>query len=93
MPLPLRQAEARALGARLDDEFTGQRIPRRQLAVEVDRHLTDYIAGVTGQRVRTSVEVRSFALVRVVVPFALGACDILPVTWPSSRTWGRSSRT
>jgi hypothetical protein len=77
MPRPLREEEARVLGARLDDHFTGQRIARRELAVEVDRHLTDYIAGVTGQRVRTSVEVRSFALVRVVVPFALGACDIL----------------
>jgi hypothetical protein len=77
MPHALREAEVRALSARLDDQFTSERIPRRELAVRVDRHLTDYIASVTGQRVRSSVEVRSFALIRVVVPFALGACDIL----------------
>ena len=43
----------------------------------VDRHLTSYIASITGQRVRTSVEVRGFALARLVLPSALGVCDVL----------------
>src|SRR5262249_8679811 len=36
-----------------------------------------YIAGLTGQEVRTSIEVRGFTLARLAFPFALGACDIL----------------
>jgi Protein of unknown function (DUF3810) len=71
---------AREFGAsvrRLNDEFTAPRMPRRELAALVDRHLTDYIAGITGQRVHTSAEVRGFALVGVMFPFALGACDML----------------
>jgi hypothetical protein len=77
MPHEVREEEIRLLTQRLNDEFTPRRIPRRELAVEVDRHLTRYIAGITGQRVETSTEVRSFSLARVVFPFALGACDFL----------------
>jgi hypothetical protein len=77
MPREVRDAEVRVLAEHLNDEFTPRRIPRRELAVEVDRRLTDYIAGITGQQVRTSAEVRSFALVGLALPFALGACDIL----------------
>jgi hypothetical protein len=77
MPCEVREAEVSTLVDRLNDEFTPQRIPRRQLATEVDRHLTDYIAEVTGQYVRTSAEVRGFAFVGLVLPFAVGACDIL----------------
>ena len=58
MPREVREAEARTLAERLSDELTLVRIPRRELAVEVDRHLTRYIAGVTGQHVRSSTEVR-----------------------------------
>ena len=47
------------------------------MAVEVDRHLTHYIASITGQRVRTSARVRGFALTKLAFPFALGACDAL----------------
>jgi hypothetical protein len=72
-----REAEITLLTHRLNDEYTPTRIPRRELAVEVDRHLTRYIAGITGQRVETSAEVRSFALAQLIFPFALGACDIL----------------
>ncbi len=77
MPREVREAEVKALTERLNDEFTPQRIPRRELAVEADRHLTNYIASITGQHVRTSAEVRSFALVGLALPFALGACDVL----------------
>src|SRR5918911_303654 len=77
MPREAREAEIKLLTGRLNDEFTPTRIPRRELAAEVDRHLTRYIAGITGQRVETSAEVRSFALAQLIFPFALGACDIL----------------
>ena len=77
MPGEVRETEVRTLTARLNDEFTPERWPRRELAVEVDRHLTDFIAGITGQHVRTSAEVRGFSLVGLALPFALGACDIL----------------
>jgi hypothetical protein len=77
MPREAREAEVRMLAQRLNDELTLERIPRRELAVEVDRHLTRYIAGITGQRVRSSAEVRGFALVGLAFPFALGACDML----------------
>src|SRR5690606_10583805 len=51
--------------------------PRAELATVVDEHLTSYVAGITGQRVETSAEVRSFGLVQGIFPFALGACDFL----------------
>jgi hypothetical protein len=77
MPREVREAEIRALARRLDDELTAERVPRRELAVMVDHHLTAYIAGITGQRVRTSTAVRGFTVARLAFPFARGACDIL----------------
>ena len=77
MPRETRDEEIRILTTRLNDEFTPDRIARRELAVEVDRHLTRYIASITGQRVQTSTEVRSFSLAGVFFPFALGACDFV----------------
>jgi hypothetical protein len=77
MPRETRDEEIRVLITRLNDEFTAARLPRRELAVEVDRHLTRYIASITGQRVQTSTEVRSFSLAGVFFPFALGACDFV----------------
>jgi hypothetical protein len=77
MPRETGAAEVQALAERLNDEFTPQGFSRRELAVEVDRALTTYIAGITGQRVRTSVEVRGFTLARLAMPSALGAYDIL----------------
>jgi uncharacterized protein DUF3810 len=76
-PREVREQEVELLIQRLNDEFTAERIPRRELAVEVDRHLTDYIASVTGQRVETSAEVRSFSVAALLFPFALGACDFV----------------
>jgi len=77
MPREIRQAEVRTLARRLNEEIVIERIPRRELAVEVDGALTRYIAGITGQHVRTSTAVRDFALVGLAFPFALGACDLL----------------
>jgi len=77
MPRDVREDEVRILTERLNDEFTPERIPRRQLAIEVDRHLTRYIAEITGQRVETSTEVRDFSVASLVFPFAIGACDFL----------------
>src|SRR3712207_6225819 len=77
MPREVREAEVRTLVERLNDEFSPERVPRRELAVEVDRHLTRYIAGITGQRVETSAEVRDFSAAALVFPFAVGACDFL----------------
>lgn len=77
MPHEARTAEVAEVAARLNDLYTDRRIPREELAVEVDRHLTGFIAGITGQRVVTSTEVRSFGLAQIVFPFALGACDVL----------------
>src|SRR5205823_12819470 len=77
MPQELREAEVTRLAERLNDELVSERRPRRELAVDVDRHLTDYIAGITGQHVRTSVQVRGTTLAGLAFPFALGACDIL----------------
>ena len=77
MPNDVRESEIGLLTERLNDEYTGRRIERRELAVEVDRQLTRYIAGITGQRVQTSAEVRDFSVARILFPFALGACDML----------------
>jgi hypothetical protein len=77
MPRQVRVAEVATLAERLNDEFTGRRLSPRALAVEVDRALTTYIAGITGQRVHTSVEIRRVALARFAMPSALGACDVL----------------
>jgi hypothetical protein len=77
MPVELRREEIRALASRANDEYTAERITRPELAAEIDRHLTDYIASITGQRVETSTEIRGFTMAGLLFPFALGACDFL----------------
>ena len=77
MPQHLREREVQLLAERLNDGYTPERIPRDELVREVDRHLIDFIAGITGQRVVTSTQVRNFGLAQVIFPFALGACDVL----------------
>ena len=77
MPEAARRDEIERLAARLDESFTTERIPRDELAVEVNGHLTEYIASVTGQRVHTSSEVRDFTLAKLLFPFAMGVCDVL----------------
>jgi hypothetical protein len=77
MPLEARKDEVRLLAEEANDRYTAERMPRPELAVEVDRLLTDYIASVTGQRVETSTEIRGFTVASLLFPFALGACDFL----------------
>jgi hypothetical protein len=76
MPDALRVAELHVLVQRLNDDYTAERLPLAELAVQVDRHLTEYIAGITDQRVETSTAVRDFTLAKFLFPFALGAADI-----------------
>ncbi|MDA0329535.1 MAG: DUF3810 family protein [Gemmatimonadetes bacterium] len=77
MPESARRDEVERLAARLDDGFTAERIPRAELAVSVNEHLTEYMAGITGQRVYTSSEVRDFTLAKLIFPFAMGVCDVV----------------
>jgi hypothetical protein len=77
MPRAERERDAELLATKLNATYDPGRIPRAELAVLVDRHITDYIASITGQRVETSTEVRDFSLAKLVFPFALGAYDLL----------------
>ncbi|MDX1579744.1 MAG: DUF3810 family protein, partial [Gemmatimonadota bacterium] len=72
-----RKADAARLVGILNDHYQPMTIPRRRLAEEVDRHLTEYLAELTGQRLETSAQVRQFMLAQVLFPFALGAADPL----------------
>ena len=54
-----------------------ERRPRAELARDVNRRLTDFIASITGQRVKTSSEVRNFGMAQLLFPFAMGACDVV----------------
>ena len=77
MPESDRRGEIENLARRLDEVWTDEKIPRDELAVSVNGHLTEFIAGVTGQRVHTSSEVRDFTLAKLVFPFAMGVCDVV----------------
>lgn len=77
LPLEERRRETLLLAERLNDGFTADVPKLRDLARVVDHHLTGYIAGITDQRVETSIELREFSLVKFLFPFALGAADIL----------------
>ena len=76
-PRTSREMEARRLTSLLNDHHTQERLPRKELARRVNAVLTDYLAGITGQRVETSDEIRDVALAGLVFPFAQGTCDIL----------------
>lgn len=77
MPDKERRLEMRLLAEQANAAYTPERIPRAALARLVDEKLTTFIAGITGQRVETSTEIRSFTAAQVVFPFALGACDFI----------------
>lgn len=77
MPDPARRDEVESIASRLDECFTDERIPRDELAVSVNHHLTEYMASITGQRVHTSSEIRDFTLAKLIFPFAMGVCDII----------------
>ena len=77
MPREERLREVQGLGEALNEEYDPARIPRAEMAVEVNRRLTTFLASITGQEVETSAAVRSFGLTMLVFPFAYGACDII----------------
>jgi len=77
MPESARREEVEDIASRLDEGFTTERIPRAELAESVNHHLTEYMAGITGQRVHTSSEVRDFTLAKLIFPFAMGVCDVV----------------
>ncbi len=72
-----RETDVSKLVDRLNDIYQPMVIPRRELAIQVDGHLTDFIAAITGQRIETSQQVRDFMLAQILFPFALGAADPL----------------
>lgn len=77
MPDVERRRELAVLAGRLEEGFDDDLPPRAELAAQVNRRLTEYLAGLTGQRVVTSDEVRDFTLARAFFPFALGVCDFI----------------
>lgn len=77
MPADAREHEVQVLVERLNDRYTPDRIPRREMVRRVDERLTVVIGAITGQRVRTSTEIRGFSLLGFAFPFALGTSDIL----------------
>ncbi len=72
-----RRADVEKLAEALNAGYQPMRIPRKELAEEVDRHLTEFLAELTGQRLETSARVRQYMLAQIVFPFALGAADPL----------------
>ena len=94
MPPEVREAEVRLLAEPPERRAHPRSASRAaELAVEVDRHLTGYIAGITGQRVCTSTAVRGFTAARLAFPFARGPATSSRGTSRSSRTPARSRRT
>lgn len=77
MPPGERRREVRLLGEALNDGYGPTRVSREEMAEEVNRHLTSYLASITNQEVVTSSRVRSFSLAMLVFPFAYGTCDII----------------
>jgi len=76
-PRSHRLDEIAHLAARLESMEVPAAPPRDELARRVNRHLTEFIAGLTDQRVLTSDRVREFTLAKVVFPFAMGVCDFI----------------
>lgn len=72
-----REAEVKELVVQLNANYEPLSMNREELAELVNEHLTDHIASITGQRVETSSQIRSFSITKVIFPFALGACDML----------------
>jgi hypothetical protein len=77
MPEEARRREVQLLGEALNDGWVDERPLRSEVAREVNRHLTAYIASVTGQEVVTSSAVRNFNLAYLLFPFAYGTCDVI----------------
>ena len=76
-PTHSREVEVRRLTVLLNRDYTDRRLPRKQLAVQVNEVLTDFVASITGQRVETSSEVRNVTIAAFLFPFAVGSCEPL----------------
>lgn len=72
-----RRTDIEKIVEKLNAGYQPMRVPRKELAEEVDRHLTEFLAELTGQRLETSARVRQFMLAQMLFPFALGAADPL----------------
>ena len=77
MPENVRKQEITDLIQKVNDEYTPDKYERKELAKVVDKHLTDYIQSITGQKVITSTEFREWGVSKILMPSALGACDPL----------------
>ena len=77
MPEERRREDIQRFSRELMQIHEPVRRSRELLAGDVNERLTSYIAGVTGQRVETSSSVREMTLARLMMPFAIGSCDIL----------------
>jgi hypothetical protein len=80
--LPAVSVEARRVdiaifSRKLNELYRPMDLPREEQAVRVNEALTDFIAGITGQRVETSDSIRSFMIAQLLFPFALGGCDFI----------------
>ncbi|WP_420635168.1 DUF3810 family protein [Candidatus Palauibacter sp.] len=72
-----RREDVERLVRKLNQICVPMETPRKELAEQVDLHLTDFLAELTGQRLETSAQIRDFMLAQIVFPFALGAADPL----------------
>ena len=77
MPESRRRQDVARFAEELMDLHQPVERKREVLAAEVNERLTSYIAGITGQRVETSNEVRGATLAGFLMPFAAGSCDVL----------------
>jgi len=77
MKLEDREGKIKELTEKLNDEYVPQNYKRKELAEIVNEELTNYISGITKQRIITSPKVRSFGISKLIYPFAAGGCDIL----------------
>jgi len=77
MPEDERRADVQRCAEELMDLREPPPRSRAELAADVNERLTSFVAGVTGQRVETSSEVRGFTLPGLLIPFASASCDVL----------------
>ena len=76
-PEAVRETEVRTLVERLNDQYVTPEMSLDEVAPEANRHLTRFMASVTGQVVETSSEIRRFSVAGLLMPMAYGACDII----------------
>ena len=76
-PDSIRRDDVMRYSEELMSIYQPVRRSRSELAQDVNERLTSYIGQITGQRVETSSSVREMTLARLMMPFAVGSCDIL----------------